>query len=78
MDSVKLRFTDNIIEKAKEKTPDKIKEKYVVENEASYKYGYVRFDEGKLKSIYFYPNGYEVSDSWYSVHYLNMNLMMEN
>ncbi len=65
MDSIKLRFTDNIIEKAKKQTPNKIKDRYVVENEASYKYGYVRFEEDKLKSIYFYPNGYELSDSWY-------------
>ena len=67
MDSIKLRFTNKIIKKAKKQTPNKIKEKYVIDNEASYKYGYVRFDEGKLKSIYIYPNGYEVSDSWYSV-----------
>ena len=67
MDKIKLRFTDNIIQKTKLMTPEKIKDKYVVDNEASYKYGYVRFDEGKLKSIYVYPNGYEVSDSWYSV-----------
>ena len=67
MDRIKLRFTDNIIKKAKEQTPNKIKKKYVVDSDVSYKYGYVRFDEGKLKSIYVYPNGYEVSDSWYSV-----------
>ena len=67
MDDIKLRFTNNIIKDAKKNTPDKIKEKYVVENDVSYKYGYVRFDEGKLTSIYIYPNGYEVDDSWYSV-----------
>ena len=33
----------------------------------SYKYGYVRFDGDKLTSIYIYPNGYEINDSWYSV-----------
>tara|TARA_Y100000996_G_C22506605_1_gene636678 strand:- start:783 stop:1340 length:558 start_codon:yes stop_codon:yes gene_type:complete len=63
MDSIKLRFTDNIIEKAKEKTPDKVKQKYVVENKFSYKYGYVRFDEDKLTSLYIYPNGYDVPNS---------------
>ena len=67
MDKIKLRFTDNIIKKSKEKTPKLVKEKYVVDNNVSYKYGYVRFDEGKLKSIYIYPNGYELDDSWYSV-----------
>ena len=67
MDDIKLRFTNDIIKDAKKNTPDKIKEKYVVENDVSYKYGYVRFDEGKLTSIYIYPNGYEVDDSWYSV-----------
>ena len=67
MDDIKLRFTNNIIKDAKKNTPNRIKEKYVVENDVSYKYGYVRFDEGKLTSIYIYPNGYEVDDSWYSV-----------
>ena len=67
MDRIKLRFTNDIIKKAKEQTPDNIKEKYVVDNDYSYKYGYVRFEGGELKSIYIYPNGYEVSDSWYSV-----------
>ena len=67
MDDIKLRFTNNIIKDAKKNTPNRIKEKYVVENDVSYKYGYVRFDEGKLPSIYIYPNGYEVDDSWYSV-----------
>ena len=67
MDKIKLCFTDDIIQKTKSITPTTIKDKYVVDNEASYKYGYVRFDEGKLKSIYVYPNGYEISDDWYSV-----------
>ena len=67
MVSIKLRFTDNIITQAKNKTPDKIKQKYVVDNDVSYKYGYVRFESDELKSIYIYPNGYEISDSWYSV-----------
>jgi hypothetical protein len=67
MDSIKLRFTDNIITQAKKQTPKIIKQKYVVDNDSSYKYGYVRFEGGELKSIYIYPNGYEVSDSWYSV-----------
>ena len=67
MDKIKLRFTDNIIKIATKNTPQKIKTKYVVNNEASYKYGYVRFDNNKLKSIYIYPNGYEINESWYSV-----------
>ena len=67
MDDIKLRFSYDIIQKAKKQTPVKIQNKYVVDNDVSYKYGYVRFDEGKLKSIYIYPNGYEISDSWYSV-----------
>ena len=67
MDDIKLRFTDNIITQAKKQTPKKIKKKYVVDNDSSYKYGYVRFEGNELKSIYIYPNGYEVSDSWYSV-----------
>ena len=67
MDNIKLRFSYDIIQKAKKQTPTKIQNKYVVDNDVSYKYGYVRFDEGKLKSIYIYPNGYEVNDSWYSV-----------
>ena len=72
MDRIKLRFTNDIIKKTKLITPEKIKDKYVVDNEVSYKYGYVRFDEGKLKSIYVYPNGYEVSDSWYSVLFISL------
>jgi hypothetical protein len=67
MDNIKLRFTDDIIKKAKSKTPSIIKQKYVVDNDVSYKYGYIRFENDKLKSIYVYPNGYEISDSWYSV-----------
>ena len=67
MDNIKLCFTDDIIKKAKLKTPSIIKEKYVVDNDVSYKYGYIRFENDKLKSIYVYPNGYEISDSWYSV-----------
>ena len=64
---IKLQFTNTIIEKAKQQTPNKIQKKYVVDNESSFKYGYVRFDKGKLTSIYIYPNGYEVNDDWYSV-----------
>ena len=67
MDSINLRFTDDIITQAKKQTPKIVKQKYVVDNDVSYKYGYVRFEDNKLKSIYIYPNGYEVSDSWYSV-----------
>jgi len=67
MDSINLRFTENIIKQAKTQTPSKIKQKYVVDNDVSYKYGYVRFENNELKSVYIYPNGYEVSDSWYSV-----------
>ena len=67
MDDIKLIFTDDIITQAKKQTPNKIKKKYVVDNDNSYKYGYVRFESNELKSIYIYPNGYEVSDSWYSV-----------
>tara|TARA_A100001391_G_scaffold179401_1_gene144393 strand:- start:374 stop:931 length:558 start_codon:yes stop_codon:yes gene_type:complete len=67
MDDIKLRFTDDIINQAKKQTPKKIKQKYVVDNDDSYKYGYVRFENNKLKSVYIYPNGYEVDDSWYSV-----------
>ena len=46
MDSIKLRFTDNIITQAKKQTPNNIKEKYVVDSDVSYKYGYVRFESG--------------------------------
>ena len=67
MDSINLRFTENIIKQAKTQTPSKIKQKYVVDNDVSYKYGYVRFENNELKSVYIYPNGYEISDSWYSV-----------
>ena len=44
MDDIKLRFTDDIINQAKKQTPKKIKQKYVVDNDDSYKYGYVRFE----------------------------------
>tara|TARA_B100000900_G_C20267029_1_gene588415 strand:+ start:56 stop:613 length:558 start_codon:yes stop_codon:yes gene_type:complete len=67
MDDIKLRFTDDVILQAKKQTPKIIKQKYVVDNDVSYKYGYVRFENNELKSVYIYPNGYEVSDSWYSV-----------
>ena len=67
MDKINLNFTDEIIKKVKSQIPEKIKQKYVADTDVAYKYGAIRFDDGKLNSIYVYPNGYEISDSWYTV-----------
>ena len=55
-----FNFTDEIIEIAKSKIPNNIKEKYIKESEVSFKYGYTRFEEDVLRAIYFYPNGYDI------------------
>ena len=57
-----FNFTDEIIEKAKSKTPSHIIEKYVKPSDVSFKYGYTRFEDGDLKAIYFYPNGFDIPD----------------
>tara|TARA_R100000995_G_C3460166_1_gene112717 strand:+ start:60 stop:629 length:570 start_codon:yes stop_codon:yes gene_type:complete len=67
MDSIKLRFTDKMIEKIKSKIPENIKQKYVTDTDVAYKYGAIRFDSGKLNAIYVWPNGPEPSDSWFAV-----------
>ena len=66
MDNINLSFTIDLIKNIKSKIPKKI-QKYVEDSKDSYKYGYVRFDDDKLTSIYVYPNGPEPRDSWYSV-----------
>ena len=55
-----FNFTDEIIEIAKSKIPNNIKEKYIIESEVSFKYGYTRFEDDVLRAIYFYPNGYDI------------------
>ena len=67
MDKIDIRYTDKIIKKVESSVPKKIKEKYFTETDVAYKYGAVRFDNNKLSAIYVYPNGYEISDSWYTI-----------
>ena len=59
-----FNFTNEIIEKAKSKTPSHITEKYVKPSDVSFKYGYTRFEDGDLKAIYFYPNGFDIPDCY--------------
>lgn len=59
-----FNFTDEIIEIAKSKVPNNIKEKYIKESDVSFKYGYTRFENDDLKAIYFYPNGFEIPNCY--------------
>ncbi len=59
-----FNFTDEIIEKAKSKTPNNIIEKYLKPSSVSFKYGYTRFEGDDLKAIYFYPNGYDIPNCY--------------
>ena len=59
-----FNFTNEIIEIAKSKTPNHIKQKYFKPSEVAFKYGYTRFEDDKLKAIYFYPNGFNIPNCY--------------